>query len=153
MMRIVRTGLGLMILITTTIGLSSCTAPATPIPTVSDLSGRWSHKSGSSIAALVLEADNTFSISNVPAGVVRGDDSKSGRIPRDEPVSLTGTWTIGSESGQKIDANGEPFIELGLEPNAYSTGIGLEVRKVGKSTRLSIELGDPDHPLTYDFVR
>jgi hypothetical protein len=148
-----RAGFLLPLLVALTVGLTSCARVPTSIPTISDLSGHWMHRSDGLEATLVLRADKSFSLTDVPAGVVRGDESSSGGIPRGEPVSLAGTWTIGSKSGQTVDANGEPFIELNLPPNSYSTCIGLEVRSVGKSTRLSIELGHPDKPLTYDFVR
>jgi hypothetical protein len=60
---------------------------------------------------------------------------------------------IGSKSGNTIDGNGKPFIELQFPANDYATGMGLEVVGSGKHQRLEVELGDPDEPLTYNFAR
>jgi len=101
-----------------------------------DLAGTWVHGPGE----LVLNADGTFEMTDMPKWVVDGDSSlsKSG-----QSVSCTGTWTFQKET-QNLDLTG----------TGSSCSSGLIA--TGRAGEITITFGIDDgsgDPRCYELVR
>jgi hypothetical protein len=129
--------------------LAGC-APTTPIPTPapSDIIGTWHHGTDT----MTINADGTFTLKNVPLGVIEQRAVAAGTDPAGPEESVQGTWAIGSGG---TDAGGAPGVQLDfVKPKkvGFDYGLTLVVGR-GITPGLYVFLGRPDSDIRYSFTR
>ena len=143
-----RIGLGI-VLLALAVGLAGC-EPTNPIPTPSpgDITGTWHHGADT----LVFASDGTFSIKDVPLGVVEQAPVGLGDPPEGPDESITGTWTIGTGG---TDAGGAPGVQLEFaHPQKVGFDYGLTlVVSHDYPAKLYVFLGRPDSNIRYSFTK
>src|ERR1700722_9979158 len=94
------------LVIAVSLSLAGC-EPTTPIPTPSphDIVGTWHHGADT----LRFDADGTFTLNDIPLGVVEQNPVPLGGGPSGPGESVQGTWSIGSGG---TDAGGAPGVQL-----------------------------------------
>jgi hypothetical protein len=131
------------------VSLAGCVSNA-PIPTPSPaaITGIWRH--GSDI--LRINADGTFSLANVPLGVVKQSAVALGAQPSGPNESVTGKWSIGSGG---TDAGGAPGVQLDfVQPRKLGPDYGMTLVVSGDvPPELYVFLGHPDSATKYTFTR
>jgi hypothetical protein len=131
------------------VSLAGCESN-TPIPTPSPSAviGTWRH--GSDV--VTINADGTFDISDMPAGVISQSPVPLGGSPTGALESVTGTWSIGSGG---TDVGGAPGVQLDfVRPKkvGYNYGLTLIVAD-GSPLQLYVTLGRPDSGIRYTFSK
>lgn len=129
--------------------LAGC-APTRPIPTPApgQVVGTWRH--GSDV--LQINADGTFAVEGMPAGVINQSPVASGAEPSGPAETVSGTWSIGSGG---TDVGGAPGVQLDfVSPKkiGYNYGLTLVVADTDP-LQLYVTLGRPDSDVRYSFTR
>lgn len=136
-------------IVAASLALAGC-EPTTPIPTPtpSAIVGTWSHGS----ASIEFDSDGTFSMRDVPLGVVEQKAASSAASVTGPPESATGTWSIGSGG---TDVGGAPGVQLDFtSPKRVGPDYGLTLA-VSRDVppKLFVFLGRPDSGIQYTFAR
>jgi hypothetical protein len=138
-----------VLVIALALSLAGC-EPTTAIPTPSphDVVGTWHHGSDT----LVFDSDGTFTLHDVPLGVVEQNPVPLGGGPSGPPESVEGTWTVGSGG---TDAGGAPGVQLEfVQPHKVGFDYGLTlIVSDDYPFQLYVFLGRPDSNIRYSFTR
>jgi hypothetical protein len=138
-----------VLVIAVSLSLAGC-EPTAPIPTPSPsaMIGTWRHGSDT----LTVNADGTFSLRNVPLGVVEQAAVATGAAPAGPTESVSGTWAIGSGG---TDVGGAPGVQLDfVSPHRVGPDYALTLVVSGDSPpQLYVFLGRPDSGIKYSFTR
>jgi hypothetical protein len=141
-----------VILVAAVFSLSACESTAAiPTPKPVDVVGTWTH--GSSV--LKLDVDGSFTLADIPTGVVKQTYVKPHHGPRGPNVSVEGNWVIGSGGN---DAGGAPAVQLNFTRRigAYSGLTLLVDDTIPSSTtdeQLYVNLGNPDSHIEYSYKK
>jgi hypothetical protein len=131
-------------------GLSGCVSTdPIPVPSRADLIGTWSHDS---VASLELRSDGTFTLTDIPQGVIAQEPVDSGQAPNGPNLSLSGEWKRGSGGN---DAGGAPGVQLKFD-KAVGPNDALTMLVEGYSAderKLYVSLGYPDSHNDYEFTK
>jgi hypothetical protein len=137
------------ILLGVTLSLSACqsTEPI-PTPAPSQVIGTWHH--GGDV--VTINADGTFTIADMPRGVIAQAPVASGGSPAGPAEAISGTWSIGSGG---TDVGGAPGIQLDFEhPQKVGYNYGLTLIVANASPmELYVTLGRPDSNVRYTFTK
>jgi len=134
-------------------GCSLLSAPQTPIPsTASEVSGLWVDiGAGHQRATLRLEADGTFTASNIPYEVFAysGSPSFTSTVDWSRTRSLSGTWRFGDGRDGTY-----PFIDLRIAQQSVPTLGTAEMLIDGSGSRMTIEtpVGPIDDGVMFSFT-
>jgi len=144
-----RKAIAVVILLSATLSLSACqsTAPI-PTPAPSQVIGTWHH--GSDV--VTINADGTFTIADMPRGVISQAPVAAGSSPAGPAEAISGTWSIGSGG---TDVGGAPGIQLDFQQPqkvGYNYGLTLIVADVSPM-QLYVTLGRPDSNVRYTFTK
>jgi hypothetical protein len=144
-----RKAIAVVVLLVATLSLAAC-APTAPIPTPapSQVVGKWHH--GGDV--VTINADGTFTIADMPRGVVEQAPVASGSAPAGPAENISGTWSIGSGG---TDVGGAPGVQLNFQhPQkvGYNYGLTLIVSDASP-LQLYVTLGRPDSNIRYTFSK
>jgi hypothetical protein len=144
-----RKTLAIVILLAAALALTGC-QPTAPIPTPSpaQVIGTWQH--GSDV--VTIDADGTFTIANMPRGVIEQAPVAAGASPAGPAEAISGRWTIGSGG---TDVGGAPGIQLDFQQPqkvGYNYGLTLIVA-TASPMQLYVTLGRPDSDVRYTFTK
>jgi hypothetical protein len=132
------------------VGLSGCVSTdPIPVPSRSDLIGTWTHEG---VASLQLRADNSFTLTDIPAGAIAQEAVKPGQAPAGPELSLSGEWKRASGGN---DAGGAPGVQLDFD-KAVGANDGLTMLVEGytdDTRKLYVNLGYPDSHNEYAFTK
>ena len=131
------------------LGLAGC-EPTNPIatPSPADIVGTWHHGDDT----LTFDSAGTFTLTDVPLGVVEQSPVALGGSPAGPEESVTGTWTIGSGG---TDAGGAPGVQLEfVKPKKVGFDYGLTlIVSHDYPAKLYVFLGRPDSNIRYNFTK
>jgi hypothetical protein len=144
-----RRGLAVAIALAVAVGLSACVSTdPIPVPSKQDLVGTWSHEGASSLA---LNKDGSFTLSDIPRGVIAQEPVKAGEAPDGPNLSLSGTWKRASGGN---DAGGAPGVQLEFgNPVGPNDALTLLVSGAGTGRLLYVVLGYPDSGVEYSYTK
>jgi hypothetical protein len=138
-----------VVLLAAALSLSAC-SPTAPIPTPapSQVIGMWHH--GGDV--VTINADGTFTIADMPRGVVEQAPVAAGSAPAGPAENISGTWTIGSGG---TDVGGAPGVQLDFQhPQKVGYNYGLTLIVSDDSPfELYVTLGRPDSNIRYNFTK
>ena len=141
--------IAVVVLLAATLSLSACT-PTAPIPTPapSQVVGIWHH--GSDVVR--INADGTFTIADMPRGVIEQAPVAAGATPAGSAENISGTWSIGSGG---TDVGGAPGVQLDFQrPKQVGLNYGLTLIVAdGTPLQFYVTLGRPDSDIRYSFTR
>jgi len=145
----VRAALAVVVVLAAALGIVGCapTVP-TPTPSPSQIAGSWHHGS----VDLELDSDGSFTLSDIPAGVIQQSGVAIGGSPKGPRVDVAGAWSIGSGGN---DAGGAPGVQLDfVNPPTVGPNNGLTLLvSGGLKTTLFVYLGHPDARNEYVFTK
>jgi hypothetical protein len=131
------------------LGLTGCESNLPiPTPSPSDIVGTWHHGADT----LTFDADGTFTIADMPLGVVEQSPVPLGGGPTGPKESISGSWVIGSGG---TDAGGAPGVQLAFtKPRKVGLDYGLTlIVSDDYPLQLYVFLGRSDSNIRYSFTR
>jgi hypothetical protein len=141
--------IAVVVLLAAALSLTACT-PTAPIPTPasSQVIGMWHH--GGDV--VTIDADGTFTIADMPRGVIEQAPVAAGSAPAGPAENISGTWSIGSGG---TDVGGAPGVQLDFQrPRQVGFNYGLTLIVSDSSPlQLYVTLGRPDSNIRYTFTR
>jgi hypothetical protein len=131
------------------VGLSGCVSTdPIPVPSRQALIGLWSHEGDASLA---LNVDGSFTLTDIPQGVIAQEAVSTGQAPRGPDLSLSGTWKRGSGGN---DAGGAPGVQLKFDkPVGPNDALTMLVSGTDSNRQLYVNLGYPDSHTEYAFSK